>query len=211
MFLFNNDYGNRWEQILSDMNEIIDTQGVQFIVCDNLMALDIDGKQGDKNDKQKQFILDVVNLAKKKEVHILLVAHPNKTAFNTLLRKESISGTSDLTNAVQRVMILHRVNEDFKKRSSEFFGKDKAERYFGFSNVLEICKDRSFGVQDFLFGMYYEPQTKRFKNTPDEAIHYGWENEPNQVKINLGNGYEMEKEINNGMPFQPYNGGEVPF
>ncbi len=213
LFLFNNDYGNRWEQILSDMNEIIETQGVQFIVCDNLMALDIDGKQGDKNDKQKQFILDVVNLAKKKDVHILIVAHPNKTAFNTLLRKESISGTSDLTNAVQRVMILHRVNEDFKKRSAEFFGKDKAERYFGFSNVLEICKDRSFGVQDFLFGMYYEPQTKRFKNTPDEAIHYGWENEPSQVNMNLGYGYDVEKEkdVDNGMPFQPYNGMEAPF
>lgn len=206
LFLFNNDYGNRWLQILSDMEEVIDQKQTQLIVLDNLMALDIDDKQGDKNTKQKQFILDVVNLAKKKNVHILIVAHPNKTAFQTLLRKENISGTSDLTNAVQRVMILHRVNEDFKKRASEFFGKEKAERYYQYSNVLEVCKDRSFGVQDFLFGMYYEPQTKRFKNTPEETIHYGWEQQPTQTFIPQPT---QNQDVNEDLDFTQRD--EVPF
>jgi len=206
LFLFNNDYGNRWLQILSDMEEIIDKENTQLIVCDNLMALNIDDKQGDKNDKQKQFILDVVNLAKKKNVHIVIVAHPNKAAYATLLRKESISGTSDLTNAVQRVMIIHRVNEDFKKRAAEFFGKEKAQRYFDYSNVIEVCKDRSFGVQDFLFGMFYEIQTKRFKNTPGETIHYAWEQEPTQQIIHYS-----EPTIESDMPFEPSYNEEVPF
>lgn len=212
LFLFNNDYGNRWLQILSDIEEISDKGNVKLIVLDNLMALNIDDKQGDKNDKQKQFILDVVDLAKKKNVHIIIVAHPNKTAFNTLLRKESISGTSDLTNAVQRVLILHRVNEDFRKRSVDFFGKEKASRYFGYSNVLEVCKDRSFGVQDFLFGMYYEPQTKRFKNSLEETIHYGWEQEPIQTNAEFyetpRNTYEPHSA---DIVFTPPDGEEVPF
>ena len=212
LFLFNNDYGNRWLQILSDIEEISDKENVKLIVLDNLMALNIDDKQGDKNDKQKQFILDVVDLAKKKNVHIIIVAHPNKTAFNTLLRKESISGTSDLTNAVQRVLILHRVNEDFRKRSVDFFGKEKASRYFGYSNVLEVCKDRSFGVQDFLFGMYYEPQTKRFKNSLEETIHYGWEQEPIQTSAEFyetpRNTYEPHSA---DIVFTPPDDEEVPF
>lgn len=212
LFLFNNDYGNRWLQILSDIEEISDKGNVKLIVLDNLMALNIDDKQGDKNDKQKQFILDVVDLAKKKNVHIIIVAHPNKTAFNTLLRKESISGTSDLTNAVQRVLILHRVNEDFRKRSVDFFGKEKASRYFGYSNVLEVCKDRSFGVQDFLFGMYYEPQTKRFKNSLEETIHYGWEQEPIQTSAEFyetpRNTYEPHSA---DIAFTPPDDEEVPF
>lgn len=212
LFLFNNDYGNRWLQILSDIEEISDKENVKLIVLDNLMALNIDDKQGDKNDKQKQFILDVVDLAKKKNVHIIIVAHPNKTAFNTLLRKESISGTSDLTNAVQRVLILHRVNEDFRKRSVDFFGKEKASRYFGYSNVLEVCKDRSFGVQDFLFGMYYEPQTKRFKNSLEETIHYGWEQEPIQTSADFfetpRNTYEPHSA---DIAFTPPDDEEVPF
>lgn len=212
LFLFNNDYGNRWLQILSDIEEISDKGNVKLIVLDNLMALNIDDKQGDKNDKQKQFILDVVDLAKKKNVHIIIVAHPNKTAFNTLLRKESISGTSDLTNAVQRVLILHRVNEDFRKRSVDFFGKEKASRYFGYSNVLEVCKDRSFGVQDFLFGMYYEPQTKRFKNTLEETIHYGWEHEPIQTSVEFyetpRNTYGPHRE---DIAFTPLDDEEIPF
>lgn len=211
LFLFNNDYGNLWLQILSDMEEIIDTKDTKLLVLDNLMALNLDDRQGDKNEKQKQFILDVVNLAKKKNVHIIIVAHPNKTAFNTLLRKESISGTSDLTNAVQRVLIIHRVNEDFQKRSAEFFGKEKAERYFGYSNVIEVCKDRSFGVQDFLFGMYYEPQTKRFKNDITETIHYGWEEQPTQQTIQFTQPRQTDTP-DCDMPFAPMNENEqVPF
>ena len=103
-------------------------------------------------------------------------------------------------------MILHRVNEDFKKRASEFFGKEKAERYYQYSNVLEVCKDRSFGVQDFLFGMYYEPQTKRFKNTPEETIHYGWEQQPTQTFIPQPT---QNQDVNEDLDFTQRD--EVPF
>lgn len=207
LYLYNNNYGNRWEQILSDMEEIVDRQGVSLIVLDNLMALNIDGKDGDKNDRQKQFIQDVVKFAERKVIHVLIVAHPNKTAYNTLLRKESISGTSDLTNAVQRVMIIHRVGEDFKRRASEFFGATKAATYYGFDNVIEVCKDREYGGQDFIYGMYYEPQTRRFKNSKAEYAHYGWEEEPWCKNVP----YRMDEESGELMPFKPPDGSCAPF
>lgn len=182
-YLFNNNYGNKFEQILADLNEVIE-KGVNLVIIDNLMALSIDSKSGDKNEKQKAFILDVVELAKKKNVHVIVVCHPRKESGNqTLLRKESIAGSSDLSNAVQNVAIVHRCGEDFSKRASEFFGKEKAEKYMEYDNVVEWCKSRSYGVVDLLVGMYYEIETKRFKNHKAEHIIYGWEEQPIQQTI----------------------------
>ena len=41
-------------------------------------------------------------------------------------------------------------------------------------NVLEVSKDRMMGTQDYLVGMYYEIESRRFKNTIDEKVVYGW-------------------------------------
>lgn len=184
-YLFNNNYGNKFEQILTDLNEVIE-KGVNLVIVDNLMALSIDNKSGDKNEKQKAFILDVVELAKKKNVHIIVVCHPRKeSGAQTLLRKESIAGSSDLSNAVQNVAIVHRCGEDFSKRASEFFGKEKADKYMEYSNVVEWCKSRSYGVVDLLVGMYYEVETKRFKNYKSEHIIYGWQDNPQQQTIQV--------------------------
>lgn len=204
-FLFNNNYGNKFEQVISDLEEVVKS-GVQLIVIDNLMALQISGLSGDKNEKQKQFILDVVEFAKKKNVHVVVVCHPRKeSGAQTLLRKESIAGSSDLSNAVQNVAIVHRCGEDFCKRASEFFGKDKAEKYMEYSNVVEICKNRSYGVVDYLVGMYYEIETKRFKNYVSEHLIYGWQEQPKQVSFDY-----IEKEENNTMPFEE-KFGDAPF
>lgn len=182
-YLFNNNYGNNFGQVLSDLEEVVQ-KGAQFIVIDNLMALQISNFSGDKNEKQKQFILEVVEFAKKKNVHVVVVCHPRKeSGAQTLLRKESIAGSSDLSNAVQNVAIVHRCGEDFCKRASEFFGKEKAEKYMEYSNVVEWCKSRSYGVVDYLVGMYYEAETKRFKNYKAEHIVYNWEEQPTQVDL----------------------------
>ena len=182
-FLFNNNYGNNFSQVLADLDEVV-ARGAQLIIIDNLMSLQISNLGGDKNEKQKQFILEVVEYAKKKNVHIVVVCHPRKeSGSQTLLRKESIAGSSDLSNAVQNVAIVHRCGEDFAKRAGEFFGKDKAEKYMEYDNVVEICKNRSYGVVDYLVGMYYEIETKRFKNYKAEHINYGWNQKPTQQTI----------------------------
>lgn len=203
-YLFNNNYGNNFSQVLSDLEEVV-AKGVNLIVIDNLMALQISNLGGDRNEKQKQFILEVVEFAKKKQVHIAVVCHPRKeSGSQTLLRKESIAGSSDLSNAVQNVAIVHRCGEDFCKRASEFFGKEKAEKYMEYSNVVEICKNRSYGVVDFLVGMYYEVETKRFKNYRAEHIVYGWQDEPNVYE-------QPNDEVQQTMPFNPFEDSTCPF
>lgn len=212
-FLFNNEYGNDFEQIISDMEEIIDACHTSLLVLDNMMALNIDGNKGDKNEKQKEFILRIVALAKRKQVHIIVVMHPRKEMGNTFLRKESISGSGDLSNAAQNIFIIHRVGEDFVKRAGDFFGKQKLEKYTEYDNVLECCKNRSFGVVDYLVGMYFEPESKRFKNYQSEYIHYGWEEQPNQQSIPYEQPQEQPPQPStpNDMPFAPVEEGEAPF
>ena len=206
-YLFNNNYGNNFSQVISDLEEVVQ-KGAQFIVIDNLMALQISNLNGDKNEKQKQFILEVVDFAKKKNVHIVVVCHPRKeSGTQTLLRKESIAGSSDLSNAVQNVAIVHRCGEDFCKRASEFFGKEKADRYMEYSNVVEWCKSRSYGVVDYLVGMFYEPETKRFKNYKAEHIVYGWEDKPVQLSIEPNDDFAVDSGGWSG----DYDSDDAPF
>lgn len=174
-FLYNNDYSCKWEQIFNDMHELLKI-GVRLFVLDNLMSMDIDIFGGDLNKKQKGLVSQICEFAKQEQAHIILVAHPRKVT--TFIRKTDISGSSDLTNAVDNVFIVHRVNNDFKKLGGDFFGQSVISQYFGFGNVIEVCKNRMMGVQDFLCGMYYEMESRRFKNTNDEVKYYGWREEP---------------------------------
>ena len=176
-FLYNNEYGCQWEQIFHDMNELLKA-GVKVFVLDNLFSLNIDLLEGDKNNKQKELILQIKEFAKKNQVHIILVAHPRKVM--TFLRKNDISGTSDLTNAVDNVLIIHRVNNDFFRAGAEFFGQGEIQRFQGYGNVVEVAKNRMYGIVDLMVGMQYEIESRRFKKDVNENIRYGWELEPTQ-------------------------------
>lgn len=201
LFLYNNSYGSRWEQLFSDIKELVEQKGVQLIVLDNLAALCIDGYESGTYANQTKFILDVKDYAKQKNIHVILVAHPRKQ--NDFLRKESISGTADLTNIADNVFLIHRVGQDFAKRAGDFLGEGMVQEYMGFSNVLEVAKNRQMGVVDHLVGMYYEIESRRLKNTIAEHIVYGWSNEQSV--------YQPQDEIQHTMPFGEFNNEECPF
>ena len=181
LFLYNNAYGSRWQQLFNDIKELVEEQKVQLIILDNLAALSIADYDGEKYSRQTKFILDVKDYAKQKNIHIILVCHPRKENF--FLRKESISGTADLTNIADNVFLLHRVGKDFETRAGEFFGKDKALEYMQFGNVLEVAKNRQFGIVDHLVGMYFEMESRRLKNSVAEHIIYGWQEQGVQEEL----------------------------
>lgn len=175
LFLYNNSYGSKWEQLFNDIKELVEKEGVQMIVLDNLAALCIDGYDSGTYANQTKFILDVKEYAKQKNIHVILVAHPRKQ--NDFLRKESISGTADLTNIADNVFLIHRVGNDFEKRAGEFFGANKVVDYMQYSNVLEVAKNRQMGIVDHLVGMFYEVESRRLKNSVAEHIVYNWQEE----------------------------------
>lgn len=179
LFLYNNNYGSKWQQLFADIKTLVENEGTQLIVLDNLMALQIDSYDGDKYTQQTRFINDLKEYAKAKNIHVILVCHPRKEGG--FLRKESISGTADLTNLADSVFIIHRIGKDFEQRAGEFFGKDKVLPYLKYNSVIEVCKNRSMGVIDLLVGMYYEVESRRLKNEISENIVYGWQEQPAQL------------------------------
>lgn len=179
LFLYNNNYGSKWQQLFADIKKLVENEGTQLIVLDNLMALQIDSYDGDKYTQQTRFINDLKEYAKAKNIHVILVCHPRKEGG--FLRKESISGTADLTNLADSVIIIHRIGKDFEQRAGEFFGKDKVIPYLKYNSVIEVCKNRSMGVIDLLVGMYFEVESRRLKNEISENIVYGWQEQPAQL------------------------------
>ena len=67
-----------------------------------------------------------------------IVAHPRKNIG--FLRKEDISGTADLTNAVDNVIICHRNNRDYERAVAEFYGKEMILQLTAASNYLEVAQ-----------------------------------------------------------------------
>lgn len=211
-YLYNNEYSNKWEQIFNDMNELLNI-GVKLYILDNLFSLDVDIFEGDKNNKHKELILEICRFAKTNGVHLLLVAHPRKSIG--FLRKTDISGTADLTNAVDNVFICHRVNNDFFRAGKEFFGEGTIMKYQGFGNVIEIAKNRLYGAVDVMCGMHYEIESRRFKNSMDETVRYGWiDNTVTQnVSANIFPSQVQQEKVgntDNQAPFAQYE-GVVPF
>lgn len=172
-YLYNNKYGNVASQVLHDI-KILTKAGVKVFVIDNMMSMNIDVFDGDKNEKQKQFILALKDFAMEEQVHVILVAHPRKSV--AFLRKTDISGSGDIINAVDNCFIFHRVNEDFIHAITDFFDAARASQLQQYGNVLVVEKNRLRGVVDLMVGMQYEIESRRFKNYIDEDIHYDWEN-----------------------------------
>lgn len=173
LFVYNNNHGNKVEHVLSSIEDCIVNKKCDLVLLDNLMAMDITSLARDKLEREKVFVLSLMDFAKKGNVHVGFVAHPKKT--EGFIRKTDISGNSDLTNAPDNVFIVHRVNEDFKRLAGLYFGWNKGDQIFNYDNVIEICKNRDLGEMDYLAGLYFEKQSKRFTCEKDEYRKYGWD------------------------------------
>jgi hypothetical protein len=98
------------------------------------------------------------------------------------------------------LILIHRVNKDFETRAGDFFGKEKVAEYLKFSTVLEVAKNRQFGIVDHLCGMYYEVESRRLKNAVAEHIVYDWEEQPTQADLSTmpsdpANEFALEESV----------------
>ena len=173
IYIYNNNYGNDAQKILNSVEQCITKNKVDLVILDNLMSMNLESLSGDKYERQTKLVLGLVRYAQDNDVHILFVAHPRKSIG--FLRLEDISGTADLTNAVENVFIVHRVNMDFKAKSKLTFGWRDDNDLYNYTNVIEVCKNRDLGIQDYFVGLQFEVEGKRFLNEKYEIKHYDWE------------------------------------
>ena len=181
-WIFNNEYGNNFGQILDKARELKRKENIDFIILDNLMTLDIDDMDGDKNDRQKKLMYALTCLAKELNIHIHIVAHPNKSG--TFLRPNNISGSGHIPDLAQNVFILHRINRDFAVNAKDFLTSATIHEIQDSrcSNTIEICKcrDRGSAVDTFI-KLYFEPESRRFKDSIAESVIYGWQEELGEI------------------------------
>ncbi len=141
----------------------------KVFMVDNLMTLQSGGDERSFYRKQSAFTGELVEFAKKFNVHVHLVAHPRKTDKD--LGNDDISGSGDITNRADNVITVGRLNE-----------AERAQN--GADSILRIIKNRFYGnIGDV--GLNFCKDSRRFY-MPSEGNNrqYGWMNgEPIYTEI----------------------------
>ncbi len=180
--LFNNEYGSNFLQIADELRRLKETMDIDQAIFDNLMTLDLTGVSGERFEQQTKLMVLLTALAKELDIHIHIVAHPNKTGG--FLRMNSVSGSGHITDLAQNVFIQHRVNKDFFVNAPAFLGADIVGSITasGCTNCIEICKCRDKGsAVDTIIRLYFEQESNRLKDSEWENINYGWDARPQQL------------------------------
>lgn len=174
LYLYDNKAGYDMQQVTKAIIDLIKhDKEVKLVFIDNLFVLGLGKLATDKYEAQKRLLLELTREAQEFNVHIAFICHPTKV--KALIRKEDVSGSSDITNCADQVFILHRNTADFKARSKEYFGWKDDHPIYGFDNVIEIAKDRENGNIEQFLGLYFEKESKRVLNYQGENVRYGWE------------------------------------
>lgn len=154
---------------------------IDFCIIDNMMRLDIAEYGSEKLLAQIKFAKTITDICQKKNICLLLVIHPTKVF--TLPRIDNLAGAGELLNLASLVLILHKVNTDFKVKQKQVFNFPNSHELLQYNTLLEIAKDRDFGQDDSLIGLYFEEESKRFIEYKGQNIKYKWQKEYSQARL----------------------------
>ena len=148
---------DEYEGLLKVITDAICRYDIKLVCIDNLMtAMECDANT-DLYRQQSTFVKNLEKLAQQYDVAIVLVAHPKKT--NADFDNDTVSGSSDITNAVSFVLSYQRAKDDESCDSK-----------------LMITKNRMNGkllTGDNSIKLYYSEKSKRILSNEFENIDYG--------------------------------------
>ncbi len=186
LYNYNTRYSHDIEQVCLEVEKLVKEQQIDMLIMDNLSCLDIQELDGAINEQQKAAIKMLLRLTDKLELATHLVVHPKKA--ETYLRKNDVSGAKTLTDLADCVFFVHRWNQDTQKAAKEFMTDSV---YYdlcdsGATNLVEVIKHREFGeAEGHIYKLYFEPESRRLKNSIAEHIHYGWEEPTEETSMAL--------------------------
>ena len=169
LFIYKDSEPNDVQSVLRSAEECVRKFGCKLIVLDNLMMIDLQCSESDKNTAQTNFINDLIKFAAKFNVAVILIAHPRKTQDqNSDIEMYDISGSSNIINLAMRSIGLRRVSKKEKEDTKAKWGK--------YDVVLTIMKDRLFGKADFQMGIWYDLTSRRFYTDYEEYdTQFAWD------------------------------------
>lgn len=155
LFIYRDDESNDVAAVMKSAEECVRKFGCKLIVLDNLMMIDLNCSESDKNTAQTNLMNQLIKFAAKFNVAVVLIAHPRKTQdMNSDIEMYDISGTSNIINLAMRSIGLRRVS---KKEKS-----DQKSKWRNYDVVLSVIKDRLLGKADFQVGLWYDLVSRRF-------------------------------------------------
>lgn len=143
--------------LLKVITDAICRYDIKLVCIDNLMtAMECD-VNSDLYRQQSTFVKNLEKLAQQYDVAIVLVAHPKKTQGD--FDNDTVSGSSDITNAVSFVINYQRANES-----------DNCD------SKLMVTKNRMSGkllTGENAIKLYYSEKSKRIVSNENENIEFG--------------------------------------
>lgn len=169
LLIYRDDEPNDVKAVLKSAEECVRKFGCKLIVLDNLMMIDLNCSESDKNTAQTNLVNDLIKFAAKFNVAVVLIAHPRKTQdTNSDIEMYDISGTSNIINLAMRSIGLRRVSKKEKN--------DPKSKWRKFDVVLTVIKDRLLGKADFQMGLWYDLTSRRFYTDYDEYdTKFAWD------------------------------------
>jgi len=180
VYIYNNNYGNLFSFIKAELNSLVLEKRVDLIVLDNLMSMDIEDLSDESNKQQTLFVKQLKQFAELNNVHIVFVAHPRKPGGQNLVGQYDVCGSSNIVNLVDNILIIYRTTPRYQTLKAKDFIVNTID---GAGNEIRICKDRSGGELDLFIPLYFERESKRLKNKPEEIKIYGWQNNAAKMEI----------------------------
>lgn len=169
LFIYRDDEPNDVDSVMRSAEECVRKFGCKLIVLDNLMMLDLNCAESDKNTAQTNLINALIKFAAKFNVSVVLIAHPRKTQdTNSDIEMYDISGTSNIINLAMRSIGLRRVSKKEKEDSKSRWGE--------YDVVLTMIKDRLLGKADLQMGLWYDRTSRRFYTDYEEYdAKFAWD------------------------------------
>lgn len=177
LLIYKDDEPNDVDSVMKSAEECVRKYGAKLIVLDNLMMLDLQCAESDKNTAQTNLINTLIKFASKYNVAVVLIAHPRKTQdSNSDIEMYDISGTSNIINLAMRSIGLRRTSKKEKEDPKSKWGK--------YDVVLTVIKDRLLGKTDFQMGLWYDLTSRRFYTDYEEYdAKFAWDDNVYSSKL----------------------------
>lgn len=179
LFVYKDGYMNTPDDILQSMEDSARKFGCKLFIIDNLTAVNLKNTPDDKWDKQNEFVIKLIDFAKKFNVVVILVIHPRKLEQMRKMTKMDVQGSGGMVDLAHRALSLYRVMPKDREGVPAFKQEGWKVPPIKFDVLVDILKDRFTGCENTEVGMYFHKPSMRFYTDAEELnFSYAWEKHP---------------------------------
>lgn len=150
--------------IFQVMEEGYKRHGIRVFVIDNMFSA-LDASSKETTVKETEFVKRCKNFALTYNVHVILVAHPNKggSIEHEALSKVHVSGSKNITNGVDNIIAVERVWELNNETLDEDYRRKTPDGRMTYTSIVRCLKARLPRMRENKFFLF-DSQTLRMYN-----------------------------------------------